>query len=145
MAFDAVLAKHIGARVLSDKVGIATSLKIINLVDSSKYPELIYPMIDLESSWNPLAISEAGAKGLLQIMDITASEYGVLPEELFDPIINIKLGIAIFEDHMDYFDEDTLWALTSYNRGRAGARRSGPITGYSKTIYKTMLAYGQTQ
>jgi len=51
-------------------------------------PELIGALIDVESRWNPHAISAKGAMGLMQLMPATARRFGA-----FDPF-NIEQNIA---------------------------------------------------
>ena len=51
-------------------------------------PELIAALIDVESQWNPRAISNKGAMGLMQLMPATAKRYGA-----FDPF-NAEQNIA---------------------------------------------------
>jgi soluble lytic murein transglycosylase-like protein len=51
-------------------------------------PELIAALIDVESRWNPRAVSDKGAMGLMQLMPATAKRYGA-----FDPF-NVEQNIA---------------------------------------------------
>jgi soluble lytic murein transglycosylase-like protein len=51
-------------------------------------PELIAALIDVESRWNPHAVSSKGAIGLMQLMPATARRYGA-----FDPF-NVEQNIA---------------------------------------------------
>ena len=51
-------------------------------------PELIAALIDVESRWNPRAVSNKGAMGLMQLMPATAKRFGA-----FDPF-NIEQNIA---------------------------------------------------
>ena len=51
-------------------------------------PELIAALIDVESRWNPRAVSNKGAMGLMQLMPATAKRYGA-----FDPF-NAEQNIA---------------------------------------------------
>jgi soluble lytic murein transglycosylase-like protein len=51
-------------------------------------PELIAALIDVESRWNPRAVSNKGAMGLMQLMPATAKRFGA-----FDPF-NAEQNIA---------------------------------------------------
>jgi soluble lytic murein transglycosylase len=53
-------------------------------------PELISALIDVESRWNPRALSNKGAMGLMQLMPDTARRYGAL--QPFDVEQNIAAG-----------------------------------------------------
>ena len=53
-------------------------------------PELIHSIVATESAYNPVAVSHAGAQGLMQLMPETAQELGV--EDSFDPLQNLLGG-----------------------------------------------------
>ena len=53
-------------------------------------PELIAALIDVESRWNPRAVSHKGAMGLMQLMPATARRYGAIHP--FDVEENIAAG-----------------------------------------------------
>ncbi len=59
-------------------------------------PELIAALIDVESQWNPHAISNKGAMGLMQLMPETARRFGTL--DPFDVEQNIAAGDALRHD-----------------------------------------------
>ncbi|MCP5109621.1 MAG: lytic transglycosylase domain-containing protein, partial [bacterium] len=54
--------------------------------------ELVYAVIEVESAWNPRAVSSKGAVGLMQLMPETAAEFGV--RDRFDPADNVRGGVA---------------------------------------------------
>ena len=54
--------------------------------------DLIIAIIDEESGWNPYAVSEKGAVGLMQLMPQTALRFGV--RDRFRPDENIRGGVA---------------------------------------------------
>jgi soluble lytic murein transglycosylase-like protein len=53
-------------------------------------PELVASLIDVESRWNPRALSNRGAMGLMQLMPATALRYGAFKP--FDVEQNIAAG-----------------------------------------------------
>ena len=53
-------------------------------------PEVIAAFIDVESGWNPRAVSPKGAMGLMQIMPATAARFGAF--DPFNPEQNIAAG-----------------------------------------------------
>jgi|SRR5438309_7153673 len=54
--------------------------------------DLVMAVIDEESGWNPYAVSEKGAVGLMQLMPQTAVRFGV--RNRFRPDENIRGGVA---------------------------------------------------
>lgn len=77
--------------------------------------ERIHQIIEQESGYNPQAVSEAGAQGLMQLMPGTAAEMGV--ESVFDPRENIRGGVGYYRRMLDMFDGDERKALAAYNAG----------------------------
>jgi soluble lytic murein transglycosylase-like protein len=76
---------------------------------------LIKAVIDQESSFNPLAQSSAGAKGLMQLMDGTAAGLGVT--DSFDAEQNINGGVKYLADLLNKYNGDEAIALAAYNGG----------------------------
>ncbi|MGH7889398.1 MAG: lytic transglycosylase domain-containing protein, partial [Thermodesulfobacteriota bacterium] len=86
-------------------------------------PFLILAIIQVESRFDPIAVSNRGAIGLMQVMpgtaDFIAEELGVSinsGKSLYDPLINVKLGIYYFSILLERF-ETTHDALVAYNVG----------------------------
>jgi soluble lytic murein transglycosylase-like protein len=86
-------------------------------------PSLVLAVIQIESGYYNFAVSPVGALGLMQIMpptgEMLARELGVAwrgPQTLFDPIVNVKLGVAYLAWlHREYGNLST--ALAAYNWG----------------------------
>jgi soluble lytic murein transglycosylase-like protein len=53
-------------------------------------PEMIAALIDVESQWNPRAVSDKGAMGLMQLMPAPAQRFGTY--QPFDVEQNIAVG-----------------------------------------------------
>jgi len=78
-------------------------------------PELIAALIDVESSWNPRALSNKGAMGLLQLMPATATRFGAfLP---FDAEQNIAAGTRYVTVLMWEFHGDLRLVAAAYYAG----------------------------
>jgi len=91
-------------------------------------PKLILALIATESSFKNASVSERGAKGLMQLMpnvaEAIAQELGIEwtgDHNLFDPVINVKLGIYYLSRLTDDFKNPGL-ALTAYNYGPSYTR-----------------------
>jgi Rod binding domain-containing protein len=97
-----------------------------NNIDSS----LIASVIRAESGGNANAVSSAGAKGLMQLVDSTAQQYGV--KDVFDPKENIHAGSRFLKDLLDRY-KDLRLALAAYNAGPGTVDRFGGIPPFKET------------
>jgi soluble lytic murein transglycosylase-like protein len=78
-------------------------------------PELIAALIDVESRWNPRAVSSKGAMGLMQLMPATARRYGALSP--FDAEQNIAAGTRYVTALMWEFHGDLRLVAAAYYVG----------------------------
>lgn len=95
-------------------------------------PLLIYSIMHQESSFKGHAISPKGARGLMQLMPMTAIRYGVT--NIFDPKQNIEGGTRYMAFLLDHFNNDLSLALAGYNAGEGAVVKYGwRIPPYSET------------
>lgn len=92
---------------------------------------LIAAVIAQESAGNPYAVSRAGAKGLMQIMDSTAKNLGV--KQVFNPRENILAGVKYFDSLLKEFKGNESLALASYNAGPAAVKKFRGVPPYKET------------
>jgi soluble lytic murein transglycosylase len=92
-------------------------------------PALVAGVIRQESSWNPRAVSRAGARGLMQIMPpvgqaIARSKGYPMwdPALLFDPGVSLELGTAHLRAALSS-ERGLPRALAAYNAGGSRVRR----------------------
>jgi len=79
--------------------------------------EMVKAVIQTESSWNHKAVSTSGAIGLMQILPSTAwDEFKTPKEDLFDPYVNVTVGIKYLAHLNNHFD-DMDATLTAYSHG----------------------------
>lgn len=78
--------------------------------------ELVYAVIEVESAWNPRAVSAKGAVGLMQLMPATAAEFGV--RDRFDPADNIRGGVAYLARLKKMCGGDPRLMVASYFAGQ---------------------------
>jgi len=78
-------------------------------------PELIAALIDVESRWNPSAVSSKGAMGLMQLMPATARRFGAF--EPFDIEQNIAAGTRYVTTLMWEFHGDLRLVAAAYYAG----------------------------
>jgi len=92
-------------------------------------PTLVYALTRLESNFDPSVVSAAGARGLMQIMPVTAGyvagDADLDPDRLRNPALNLDLGqrYVVYLSRQDGIGEDLLRVLASYNSGPGGFMR----------------------
>jgi len=102
---------------LKSQISIITYDEIIDKA-SKRFnvdPCLIKAIIKAESSFEPDAISESGAQGLMQLMPSTAKDMKV--NNPFDPEENIFGGTKYFSLLLEKFKQDKQMAIAAYNVG----------------------------
>lgn len=92
-------------------------------------PMLTLSIIKTESNFDELAESSTGATGLMQLMDNTAKEQAEKLDIkyskgiLYDPEINLKLGINYFNTLLDYYNQNYILAFAAYNAGLGNVQK----------------------
>ena len=106
-------------------------------------PRLITTVISVESAFNPRAVSPKGARGLMQLMPLTARQYGVT--DLNDPRENIEGGVAYLKDLSRRYKGDLRLALAAYNAGPEAVERASGVPNFRETreyLRKIEARYG---
>jgi len=114
----------------ADKYGVSASL--------------IKAVIHAESGYNPNAVSQKGASGLMQLMPETARSLKV--SNSFDPRDNVEGGVKYLRFLLDTFHGDVSLALAAYNAGLNKVAKFGGIPPYTetRTYVNRVLSYMQS-
>ncbi|HLJ17043.1 MAG TPA: lytic transglycosylase domain-containing protein [Bryobacteraceae bacterium] len=108
-------------------------------------PLLVHSVIQVESNYNPYAISPKGAEGLMQLIPSTARRFGV--KNSFDARENIEAGVKYLKYLQDLFGDDRK-ALAAYNAGEGAVTRYHTIPPYPETmnyVYQVGKKYGEAR
>lgn len=102
---------------------LATSIRRIATHEGIPLP-LAFSLIDVESRFNPHALSSAGAIGLTQVMPATGIAHcGLGKKSLYDPGKNIACGFSYLKMLYSRYDRWDV-ALAAYNVGDARRKRA---------------------
>ena len=97
-------------------------------------PLLVRSVIEVESNYDPFAVSAKGAQGLMQLMPGTARRLGV--KNSFNPWENIDGGVRYLKYLLALFgDQETpeKLALAAYNAGEGAVLKHGGVPPYRET------------
>jgi soluble lytic murein transglycosylase len=115
-------------------------------------PYLILALIRQESLFDPQAVSSASALGLMQLLPSTARrtarQLGLAdprPEQLFDPELNLTLGISHLKELLQRYGGNQVKALAAYNAGeRAVERWERQISTDDEEEFVERITYAET-
>lgn len=86
-------------------------------------PALLHAIVEVESAYDPAAVSPQGAVGLMQLMPATARRFGV--RDRYDVQQNLRGGAGYLAWLLDHFQHDVRLAVAAYNAGEGAVRRAG--------------------
>ncbi|MEA3300842.1 MAG: transglycosylase SLT domain-containing protein [Pseudomonadota bacterium] len=78
-------------------------------------PEVVLAVIEVESRFDPYAVSTAGALGLMQVMPFWKNEIGRPEDNLINVDVNLRYGCTILKYYLDKEDGRLREALARYN------------------------------
>jgi hypothetical protein len=95
-------------------------------------PLLVKSVMQVESNFNPAAVSPKGAQGLMQLIPATALRFGVT--DPFDSKQNIEGGVKYLRYLQDLFPSDLRLSLAAYNAGEGAVAKYGAVPPYRETV-----------
>ncbi len=115
-------------------------------------PYLVAAVIKAESGYDPLALSSAGAVGLMQLMPDTADWVvsmrtwkGPAKPDLTDPEDNVQLGACYLSYLQDSFAGDDTAALAAYNAGEGTVRDWMKAAGGKESFDESDIRFPETR
>ncbi|MFZ4703858.1 MAG: transglycosylase SLT domain-containing protein [Candidatus Methylumidiphilus sp.] len=108
-------------------------------------PALVMAVIQAESAYNPGALSPKRAQGLMQLIPATAKRFGV--KDPWNPLENIKGGVAYLSWLLRHFSGNVEWTLAAYNAGENAVERHQGVPPYQETqayVKKIQAHYPKT-
>lgn len=100
---------------------------------------LLRAVMHAESAFNPMALSNKGAQGLMQLMPGTAADLGVI--DAFDASQNIRGGALYLAQMLKNFGGDERLATAAYNAGPGAVQKYGDVPPYAETqVYVQRVA-----
>lgn len=109
-------------------------------------PRLVLAVIKVESLFNPKAQSSKNARGLMQLIPATAERFGV--QDTWDPVQNLKGGMAYLRWLLALFKGDLKLALAGYNAGERAVEAHRGIPPYAETqkyVEKVTRLFGSSR
>jgi len=97
-------------------------------------PELVLAVIQIESAFDPYAVSYVGAQGIMQVMPFWKKEIGRPQDNLIDLDTNLRYGCIILKHYLDREKGHFANALARYN-GSYGSYK------YSRKVMNAWLDY----
>lgn len=94
-------------------------------------PALVLEVVRAESNFNPRAKSHKGALGLMQLIPATARRFNV--KDPFEPVQNLRGGMAYLRWLLEHFNGDLKLTLAGYNAGEGAVARHGGVPPYAET------------
>jgi soluble lytic murein transglycosylase-like protein len=101
---------------------------------------LIKSVITTESNWKYNARSSSNALGLMQVMRACATDYKTPHSEMYDPYVNVTVGIMYLSKLLKEF-QDVESALVAYNEGPRHAKKYKDEYIYNSRYVKKVTKY----
>jgi soluble lytic murein transglycosylase-like protein len=136
----------------SNDAGVSAAAGLPELVEATakRYdvdPLLVHSVIQVESNYNPYAVSAKGAQGLMQLMPSTARRFGV--KNTFDVKQNIEGGVRYLKYLDSLFPNDRRLTIAAYNAGEGAVWKYGnnvpPYRETEQYVQRVGMRYGKAR
>jgi soluble lytic murein transglycosylase-like protein len=107
----------------SSRAGLYEDLIVEHARLNGVRPSLVRAVVQVESAFNPTAVSAKGALGLMQLMPATARHFHV--GNPFNPVENVRAGVAYLKELLVRYNNKEELALAAYNAGPGAVDRHG--------------------
>lgn len=107
-------------------------------------PALVAAIVWIESEFDPAAVSDKGAVGLMQVMPQTAKRFGYEASSMTDPAANLSAGSQYLRWLAHRYSGDLALILGGYNAGVGAIDRYGGMPPYPETrryVRKVLAAF----
>ncbi len=99
-------------------------------------PDLVLAVIQIESAFDPYAISRVGAQGLMQVMPFWRVEIGRQRDNLIRLETNVRYGTAILAHYLEVAGGDLVDALGRYNGSRGRLHYPEKVIGAWRRVWR---------
>jgi soluble lytic murein transglycosylase-like protein len=90
-------------------------------------PELVLAVIQIESAFNPYAVSVVGAQGMMQVMPFWKKEIGRVEDNLINLDTNLRYGTTILKHYIDREKGKIAPGLARYNGSYGSTKYSSKV------------------
>jgi hypothetical protein len=127
------LAKVANFSALTPADRLSYAATVVGLAQEYRLdPRLVLAVMRAESNYDPLAKSNKGAQGLMQLIPETAERFGLT--DITDPAQNIKGGMAYLKWLLSLFKGDVVLSLAAYNAGEKTVEKFNGVPPYPETM-----------
>lgn len=130
--------RHWREKVAVKAIGDEIPLEVLDVIHRSPFPAaVVLALIEVESDGDPNALSPDGRHvGLLMVKRIYAKKFGYAEDDLFDPVINVTIGLALLAEERTRYKGVEYHYISAHNvskdRMAEFIKRGRPLPGETR-------------